>query len=130
MITVFDDTSIRNCRGWTRREFLRIGSLGLGGLTLQDVMAAQAQAKTSSFMRDKSVIMLFLQGGPPQIETFDPKMQAPADIRSCTGEVKTKLPGITAAATITVCRTSPVSRICLENRCCWHAACAKRAVAS
>jgi len=99
MITVFDDTSIRNCRGWTRREFLRIGSVGLGGLTLQGVMAAQAQAKTSSFIRDKSVIMLILQGGPPQIETFDPKMQAPADIRSCTGEVKTKLPGITFGGT-------------------------------
>jgi len=97
MITVLDDKSIRNCQGWTRREFLRIGSMGLGGLTLPGVL--QAQAETRSILRDKSVVTLFLQGGPPQIETFDPKMQAPAEIRSCTGEVKTKLPGITFGGT-------------------------------
>ena len=99
MITVSNDTSIQNGRGWTRRELLHIGSVGLGGLTLPGMLRAQAQAETRSFIRDKSVVMLFLQGGPPQIETFDPKMQAPPEIRSCTGEVKTKLPGITFGGT-------------------------------
>src|SRR4029077_20627768 len=48
-----------------------------------------------AFERDKSVILLFLHGGPSQIETFDPKMAAPSNIRSATGAVQTKLPGVT-----------------------------------
>ena len=99
MIRLFDEESIRNRSGWTRREFLRIGSLGLGGLTLPGLLTARARAGTSNFIRDKSVVLLFLQGGPPQIETFDPKMEAPAEIRSCTGEVPTTLPGITFGGT-------------------------------
>lgn len=78
----------------TRREFLRIGALGLGGLTLSQLTAAQA-ANPSALIRDKSVIFLFLHGGPSQTETFDPKMSAPAGIRSATGEVATSLPGVT-----------------------------------
>ena len=50
-------------------------------------------------MTDKSVIFLFLHGGPSQIETFDPKMSAPAEVRSATGEVATKLPGVTFGGT-------------------------------
>src|SRR5262249_44729238 len=46
-------------------------------------------------VKDKSVILLFLHGGPSQIETFDPKMTASADIRSATGEVRTAIPGVT-----------------------------------
>ena len=46
-------------------------------------------------VRDKSVIFLFLHGGPSQVETFDPKMTAPEGIRSITGEVATTLPGVT-----------------------------------
>ena len=43
--------------------------------------------------------MLFLQGGPSQIETFDPKMTAPVEIRSITGEVQSRLPGVTFGGT-------------------------------
>ena len=50
-------------------------------------------------LRDKSVVLLFLQGGPPHIEFFDPKISAPSEIHSITGEVQTKLPGITFGAT-------------------------------
>ena len=46
-------------------------------------------------IRDKSVILLFLHGGASQTETFDPKMSAPAEIRSATGELATTLPGVT-----------------------------------
>src|SRR3954471_18861524 len=83
-----------------RREFLRVGGLGLGGLTLSDLFAARAVAKAAKRpVTDKSVIFLFMHGGPSQIETFDPKMDAPDGIRSATGEVKTTIPGITFGAT-------------------------------
>jgi uncharacterized protein (DUF1501 family) len=62
--------------GISRRSFLRIGTLGLGGLTLAHRVrvAEAAQAAQRSVLRDKSVIFLFLHGGPSQFETFDPKM--------------------------------------------------------
>jgi len=94
---------MRTCAGWTRRELLRIGSLGLGAfglgatgmgdLSLPQLLAAKGSDRPA-FIRDKSVVLLFLQGGPPQIEFFDPKMDAPADIRSCTGSVSTRHAGI------------------------------------
>ncbi len=74
-----------------RRAFLRIGGLTLGGLSLPQLLAAEAK----QVVRDKSVIFLFLHGGPSQVETFDPKMTAPEGIRSVTGEIATALPGIT-----------------------------------
>ena len=62
-----------------RREFLRIGGLGLGGLTLSDMLGLQAAIKKGNpALKDKSVIFLFMHGGPSQFETFDPKMDAPA----------------------------------------------------
>lgn len=83
-----------------RRDFLKVGSLGLGGLSLPGLLAAQAQAsKLQSVIQDKSVIFLFMHGGPSQIETFDPKMTAPSGIRSLTGEVKTSIPGVTFGST-------------------------------
>ena len=70
MFTLFDTTERH-----TRRNFLRIGSLGLGGLTLSHLLGARAAAAESkSVLNDKSVIFLFLHGGPSQYETFDPKM--------------------------------------------------------
>ncbi len=79
-----------------RREFLRVGGLGLGGLSLGDLFAAQAG---KAAIKDKSVIFLFMHGGPSQFETFDPKMDAGSEIRSATGEISTKIPGITFGGT-------------------------------
>jgi len=85
-----------------RRAFLQVGGLALGGWTLPGLLAARAQAAESKgLVHDKSVIFLFLHGGPSQIETFDPKMTAPAEIRSVTGEVATRIPGITFGKTFT-----------------------------
>ncbi len=101
MLTLLDHGYDRNCQGRTRREFLRIGSLGLlGGLTLPGLLEARARAASAGrVVKDKAVVLLFLQGGPSHIEFFDPKMSAPENVRSMTGEVQTKLPGITFGGT-------------------------------
>ena len=105
-ITPFDSQSSRSSRGrrLSRRSFLEIGSLGagaLGGFSLPWLLSQKAQAGStgSEFVRDKSVIFLFLHGGPSQYETFDPKMTAPAGVRSETGEIKTSIPGVTFGST-------------------------------
>ena len=79
----------------SRRSFLSAGMLGLGGFMLSDLFRTQALAGPSAMVRDKSVVLLFLGGGPPQHETFDPKMTAPAAYRAMFGETKTCLPGVT-----------------------------------
>ena len=88
-------------RWHSRREFLSIGGLALGGLSLHSLLAARAAAaRAGRPVTDKSVVFLFLHGGPSQTETFDPKMSAPSGVRSVTGEVKTTLPGVTYGATL------------------------------
>jgi hypothetical protein len=88
-----------------RRNFLQVGSLALGGLTLPQLLSLrEANAGSSGkgkFLKDRSVIFVFLHGGPSQIETFDPKMSAPIGVRSATGEISTKLPGVTFGSTFT-----------------------------
>lgn len=73
-----------------------------GGLTLPTLLRARAAlAARGVETRQKSVVFLFLHGGPPQTELFDPKMGAPAGVRSVTGEVATTLPGVTFGGTMT-----------------------------
>ncbi len=85
-----------NCEGTSRRDFLRVGGLGLGTLSLAQMLQGKARAAENGVRSsDKSVIWLWLGGGPTHIETFDPKMTAPSEYRSVTGEVKTVLPGVT-----------------------------------
>ncbi len=100
MLTVTDGVCQRDCRGLTRRSLLQIGGLSLGGLSLPGLLAARASAAAAGQpVTDKSVVLLFLQGGPSHIELFDPKMTAPLEIRSTTGEVATALPGVTFGGT-------------------------------
>src|SRR5882757_5198496 len=95
MLTIFDRDDRLN-----RRSFLKVGSLALGGLSLMNLLQAKAAADTRRpLLKDRSVIFLFLHGGPSQIETFDPKMGAPSEFRSATGEVQTAIPGITFGGT-------------------------------
>jgi uncharacterized protein (DUF1501 family) len=80
----------------SRRSFLQVGTSAIGGLTLAGLLSARAQAGAlGAHLKDRSVVVLNCQGGPTQFETFDPKMTAPAEIRSITGEVKTSIPGVT-----------------------------------
>ncbi len=85
----------RDCEGTSRRDFMRVGALGFGGLTLADAMWARANSESPNRQNDKSVIWLWLSGGPTHVETFDPKMSAPSEYQSVTGEVKTNVTGIT-----------------------------------
>src|SRR5262245_37123677 len=79
----------------TRRRFLTVGGLALGGFSLSSLFAVRGVAgEPSGLETGKSVIFLFQQGGPSQFETFDPKPDAPAEIRTVGGLVKTAMPGV------------------------------------
>ena len=101
MLNFLTHNRSRNCEGTSRRDFLRVGSLGLGSmglgaLTLSDVLRSRSEAREAGLnVKDTSVIWLWLGGGPTHVETFDPKMTAPSEYRSVTGEVKTTIPGVT-----------------------------------
>jgi uncharacterized protein (DUF1501 family) len=103
MLTLYSPHDRLNCAGVSRRDFIRFGALGLGGWTLGGMLGLKSrlQAATGNpdFVRDKSVVLLFLSGGASHIETFDPKMSAPDGVRSVNGEVKTSIPGVTFGAT-------------------------------
>lgn len=73
-----------------RREFLRLGTLALGGLTLPDLLAVRASAPTP----DTSVILFWMWGGPSQYETWDPKPNAPDTIRGPFRPISTSVPGM------------------------------------
>ncbi|HYM11786.1 MAG TPA: DUF1501 domain-containing protein [Bryobacterales bacterium] len=87
------------CEGPTRRELLRAGSIGLFGLSLPSFFASQKASAASKyagargFGSAKSVIMIFLQGGPSHIDIWDPKPEAPANIRGEFKPIKTKITG-------------------------------------
>ncbi len=86
----------RLCDGQTRREILRVGGLGLlgAGLRLPDLADAATEPGDGSFGRAKSCILLFLMGGPPQHSTWDPKPDAPKEVRGDFGPIATNVPGI------------------------------------
>jgi Protein of unknown function (DUF1501) len=81
-----------DCRGATRRNFVQAGLLGLGGLVLGDFFKLQARADAP--VRDTSVILFWLSGGPGHAETWDPKPAAPAEYRGPLGAIRTSVPGI------------------------------------
>ncbi|MCX7418603.1 MAG: DUF1501 domain-containing protein [Planctomycetia bacterium] len=103
----FDHGSSPNCEGVSRRQFLRVGGLGFAGLTLPTLLRLQADAKANpagpapaianSVGKTKdnlNVILLWMQGGPSHIDTFDPKPDAPAEIRGEFGVIDTTIPGV------------------------------------
>jgi hypothetical protein len=77
----------------TRRQFLRVGALGMGGLTLADLLRCGAHAE-GSFRRPKSVIYIVLNGGPSHIDMWDLKPDAPAEVRGPFQPIATRVPGI------------------------------------
>jgi len=92
--------SARLCDGLTRREWLRIGGLGTLGLSLPALLQARDNAPAGvlptdkTFGKAKNVVFLYLLGGPPQHETFDPKPEAPLEVRGPFKPIHTNVPGI------------------------------------
>ena len=83
--------SNRFCDGLSRRNFLRVGALGMGGLALPQLLRAEAASGLRS--GQKAVIMVYLPGGPPHQDTFDLKVDAPAEIRGEFRPISTNVPG-------------------------------------
>ena len=82
----------RLCDGMTRRDALKIGALGLGGMSLPDLLQAEQRAGLSG--SHKAVIMIFLAGGPPHQDMWDLKMEAPSGVRGEFKPISTNVPGI------------------------------------
>ncbi len=98
MLTIHDG-GLQLCDGLTRREWLRAGSLGLFGLSLPALFHSRSALASSSdlgrsFGRAKSCIVMFLMGGPPQHETWDPKPDAPVEIRGDLKPIRSAVPGL------------------------------------
>lgn len=85
-----------NCAGIKRRSFLQAGFLGAAGLSLADLFRIEAaQAAAGQASRTKTAcILIWLDGGPPQHETYDPKPDAPAEYRGAFGAIETSVPGL------------------------------------
>src|SRR5437879_2626830 len=86
----------RWCDGVSRREFLQIGGLGAAGLALPELFRARAQGSTPlprGAGRARACILLFMGGGPPQMDTFDLKPDAPAEVRGEFPPIATSVPG-------------------------------------
>jgi hypothetical protein len=82
-----------NCEGVTRREFIRIGALGFMGMSLPALLRQQS-ASAETAKKDVNCILLWMNGGPSHIDTFDPKPNAPQEIRGPFGVIKTNVPGV------------------------------------
>jgi hypothetical protein len=99
MLHLSSGNSTKDCEGFARRDFLQAGTLGLGALGLPWLLQQKAQAANAGYVRNKSVVLLFLSGGASHIETFNPNLTGPTPSRSTTGEVKTTVPGLTFGGT-------------------------------
>lgn len=83
-----------NCAGSSRRDFLRIGTLGVGGLALSDLLRWKAQGAVSPTSPESAVIMVYLPGGPSHIDMYDMKPDAPVEYRGEFRPIRTNVPGI------------------------------------
>jgi hypothetical protein len=84
----------RTCDGISRRSFLKVGSLAIGGLTLPGLLGLRAADKASSGLPRKSVILIWQAGGPSHLDMYDLKPNAPAEVRGEFKPIATKVPGI------------------------------------
>src|SRR5438093_3577781 len=93
MIRIDAERPARFCDGLSRRDFLHAGSLAFLGISLPQWMALKGQGAIAAD-RDVNCILLFLVGGPSHIDTWDPKPDAPDEVRGPFKPIATKVPGI------------------------------------
>src|SRR6476469_10132306 len=90
MLRLIDRGTAHTCDGLTRRDFLQVGTLGAIGLSLPQLAAAEEKGLVSKEHDDRSVIMIFNLGAPSQMDTFDPKPEAAAEIRGPFAPIATR----------------------------------------
>ena len=98
MLELQTGTPFANCGGVSRRTALKAGFLGLAGMSLGDLFRLQAQGAATK--NDKSVILIWLDGGPSQLESYDPKPDAPLEYRGPFDTIATNVPGIFLSETL------------------------------
>ena len=84
----------RLCDGVSRRRFLQVGSLGVFGLSLADVLNSEARASGERLPTKKSIILVWQHGGPSQLDTFDMKPDAPSEVRGPYESIESTLAGL------------------------------------
>ncbi len=98
MLQLTNGRTSSNCQGSTRRTALKVGVLSCLGMSMGDLLRLQAAGSASR--NNKSVILMWLDGGPSQLETYDPKPDAPAEYRGPFGAISTNVPGIQLCETL------------------------------
>ena len=94
MLTIHSGQSGKFCDSVSRRNFLQIGGLAVGGLTLADLLRLRAEAATAQPAADKAVIMICLGGGPSHIDTYDMRPDSPVEYRGEFSPVASRVPGM------------------------------------
>src|SRR5438067_2356088 len=94
MFTVWGNRAHKLCDGVSRRDFLTIGSLGVGGLALPQLLRLQAQGAVKPKETPKAVIWIYMFGGPSHIDMYDLKPDAPVEIRGEFKPIQTNVPGV------------------------------------
>lgn len=96
MLQILGRNVSSHCNGHSRRHFLQIGSLAMGGLSMPQILQAEASAPltTKGSLGHKAVIMIYLSGGPSHQDMYDLKMDAPVEIRGTFRPIPTNVPGI------------------------------------
>src|SRR5216684_468350 len=84
----------RTCQGISRRALLQVGASTVLGLSLSDLLRNPIRANPGSKATAKSVMLLWLWGGPAQLDTWDPKPAAPLEFRGPFGTINTRIQGV------------------------------------
>jgi hypothetical protein len=93
MLTICGRSAGTFCDGMTRRGFLKVGALAVGGLTLADLLRLRANGALRAGSPHKAVIMVYLNGGPSHIDLYDLKPDAPTEYRGEFKPIRTNVPG-------------------------------------